>query len=253
MKHKALNSVLLMKVKLHHALFPVLNPVATPCTPWNIIQDPIILNDFGFFPGMLLAKQLKQSKKLLKCWTVQRVPWNKVAALSMRERERMQANGGSSLASPTAHTGVANFEHPCTKISRNVQLIFSSFSTTGCPTISVTSGIPLFSDICWWTRLPFHVLNKQWGRFDFLKKIFEIFFLVLVRPRYGTAWFSGSACFAVSLSSPRAFNFLAWKSHHMVNLTQKIHFRGLIWGAALQGEVGIQGQPVVQHLPVLCR
>ncbi len=29
------------------------------------------------------------------------------------------------------------------------------------------------------------MLNKQWGRFDFLKKNFEIFFLDMVRPRYG--------------------------------------------------------------------
>ena len=56
---------------------------------------------------------------------------------------------------------------------------------TGWNTISVTFDTPLFSYIvCWRTRLPFYVLNKQCGWFDFLNKYFEIFDFVRVRARY---------------------------------------------------------------------
>ena len=58
------------------------------------------------------------------------------------------------------------------------------FDHTGCPTISVKSETPLFSDKCWWIRLPISVLNKQCGGFDFLGKNFEISYLVRVRARY---------------------------------------------------------------------
>ena len=60
----------------------------------------------------------------------------------------------------------------------------SVFETTGCVTISVKSDTPLFSDICWRSRLSFYVVNGQCGRFDFLKKNFEIFDFVWVRARY---------------------------------------------------------------------
>ena len=39
-------------------------------------------------------------------------------------------------------------------------------------------------DICWRSRLSFYVVNGHCGRFDFLKKNFEIFYLVRVRARY---------------------------------------------------------------------
>ena len=47
-------------------------------------------------------------------------------------------------------------------------------TTTGCPTISVKSNTPLFSDICWRSRLSFHVVIGHTGALYFLKKI-EIF------------------------------------------------------------------------------
>ena len=59
-----------------------------------------------------------------------------------------------------------------------------ALKATGWSAISVTSESPLFSDICWRSRLPFYVVNGQCGRFDFLKKNFEIFYLVRVRARY---------------------------------------------------------------------
>ena len=102
---------------------------------------------------------------------------------------------------------------------------------TGCPTISVKSNTPLFLDICWWIRLPFYVLNKQCGGFDFLKKKFKFFILLGSGPGTSSAWFSGSAQFAASSSScyPPVFNFLDWKPFHMVNLTSKIHIWGQIY------------------------
>ena len=51
----------------------------------------------------------------------------------------------------------------------------------------------------------------------------------------GWSWGTGTACIPTSPRSLRVVNFLRWKSLHMVNLTQKIHFRGRIWGAATSG------------------
>ena len=87
--------------------------------------------------------------------------------------------------------------------------------------MSVTFETPLFSTTCWWIRLPFYVLNKQGGRFDFFEKKIE-FFLRWSGTGMGSAWFSGSAWFTANSSSPGVFNFLAWKPPHMVNLTSKM-------------------------------
>ena len=59
-----------------------------------------------------------------------------------------------------------------------------ALATTGCPTISVTSDTPLFSDICQRSRLSFHELNGHSAGFDILKKNVKIFFRVRVRARY---------------------------------------------------------------------
>ena len=42
----------------------------------------------------------------------------------------------------------------------------------GVPRLVSQVGHPYFLGICWWIRLPFYVLNKQWKRFDFLKIFF---------------------------------------------------------------------------------
>ena len=49
------------------------------------------------------------------------------------------------------------------------------FQTAGCPTISVKSNTSLFSDICWRSRLSFHVVIEHCAGFDFLKKFFSFF------------------------------------------------------------------------------
>ena len=56
--------------------------------------------------------------------------------------------------------------------SRSKLVIFYTefFLSTGCLTVTVFFETPLFLDICWRSRLSFHVLNGHCGRFDFLKK-----------------------------------------------------------------------------------
>ena len=53
---------------------------------------------------------------------------------------------------------------------------------TGCLANTEFFETPHFSDICWRSRLSFHVLNGHCGVFDFSKK--KIFILFLVRARY---------------------------------------------------------------------
>ena len=65
---------------------------------------------------------------------------------------------------------------------RSIYTFYSNY--TGCLAMSVKSETPLFSDICWWIRLPFYVLNGNIGGFDLLKKNLKYAFWFMVRFRY---------------------------------------------------------------------
>ena len=101
------------------------------------------------------------------------------------------------------------------------------------------------------------MLNGHSGGFDFLKKNFKIVYLVRVRARY-----KPSLVFRLSLGYSK-FKFsagiqlfsLKTTSHGKTDPKNSFPGSDLRCGDILgevQSEVGVQGHPVFQHLPVLC-
>ena len=130
----------------------------------------------------------------------------------------------------------------------------SDVTHTGCFTISVKSETPLFLDICWRSRLSFYVVNGQCGRFDFLKKNFEIFDFVKVRARYklSLVFRLSQVCSKFKFSVGIQLFGLKTTLHGKPDLKNSFS-RSDLRHSEVQGEVGVQGHPVFQHLPVLCR
>ena len=124
--------------------------------------------------------------------------------------------------------------------------------TTGCPTISVTSDTPLFSDICRRSRLSFHELNGHSAGFDFLKNNFKIFFRVRVRARYKPSLVFRLGLVLSKFTFSAGIQLLGLKttSHGKPDLKNSFSRSDLRHGED-QGEVRVQEHPVFQHLPVL--
>ena len=148
---------------------------------------------------------------------------------------------------------IAEKIRPKIPVTQRKPLTLFYLNTTGCFTISVKSDTPLFSDICRRSRLSFHVVIGHCCGFDFLKKKFQNFFRVRVRTRYkpSLVFRLGLVLSMVKFSAGIQLFGLKTTSHGKPDPKNSFSRSDLRHGE-VQGEVGVQGHPLFQHLPVLC-
>ena len=101
------------------------------------------------------------------------------------------------------------------------------------------------------------MLNGHTCGFDFLKKFFDFFYFVRVRARYKPSLVFRLCLVCSKFTFSAGIQLFGLKTTSQGKPDPKNSFPGsdLRCGDILgevQGEVGVQGHPVFQHLPVLC-